>query len=97
MVDRVGRVVLARAAAQIRASGPAVVTVTGYASRVGESTDNLALSRRRAVAVAAVLRAELGAATPRLNVGAEGELEQVGAGTTEAALALNRRVTVSPG
>lgn len=94
-VDPAGRRVLARAAALIRSSRPAVVTVTGYASRVGEPTDNLALSRRRAVAVAAVLRSELGGAAPRIEVGARGEAGQLPARTTPAAGLLDRRVVVA--
>jgi len=95
IVDPVGRGVLARAAALIRSSKPAVVTVTGYASRVGEPTDNLALSRRRAVAVAAVLRSELGGAGPRIEVDGRGEAGQLSAGTSPSAELLDRRVVVA--
>lgn len=94
-VDPAGRQVLARAAALIRSSKPAVVTVTGYASRVGEPTDNLALSRRRAVAVAGVLRSALGGTTPRIEVGGRGEMGQVAAGSTPAAGLLDRRAVVA--
>lgn len=94
-VDPAGRQVLTRAAALIHASRPAVVTVTGYASRVGEPRDNLALSRRRAVAVAAVLHAELGTDTPLVDVVARGEAGQVADGTSVSAGTLDRRVVVT--
>jgi outer membrane protein OmpA-like peptidoglycan-associated protein len=54
------------AATKIEENDPAFVRVVGYTDSKGAHSYNLGLSRRRAAAVAAALRAELGGAAPRI-------------------------------
>jgi outer membrane protein OmpA-like peptidoglycan-associated protein len=88
------------AAERIRADGPAVVRVTGYTDSKGSDAYNLGLSRRRAAAVAAALRAELGGEAPSLRTQGRGEADPVAPNTkpdgsdNPRGRARNRRVEV---
>jgi outer membrane protein OmpA-like peptidoglycan-associated protein len=88
------------AAERIRADGPAAVRVTGYTDSRGSDAYNLGLSRRRAAAVAAALRAELGGEAPTLRTRGRGEADPVAPNTqpdgsdNPRGRARNRRVEV---
>jgi OOP family OmpA-OmpF porin len=87
--------------ARLRDAAPAAVRVDGHTDSKGSDAYNLALSRRRAQAVAAALRARLGAETPRLVVAGHGESDPVASNTTPEGednprgRARNRRVTIA--
>lgn len=82
-----------KVAAQVRARAVAV-RVDGYTDDVGSSPYNLALSRRRADAVAARLRARLGGGTAVTATG-HGEADPAAPNTTPTGRTRNRRVTVT--
>jgi outer membrane protein OmpA-like peptidoglycan-associated protein len=80
-------------AARLRASsGP--VRVDGYTDDVGSDAYNLGLSRRRADAVAASLRARAGGG-PAVAALGHGSADPVAVNTTQTGRALNRRVTLT--
>lgn len=84
--------VLRRLAAQVRATtGP--VVVMGFTDSTGSTQYNLALSLRRAQAVAAALES-LGVPAGRIRVQGLGEADPVAPNTTPSGMALNRRVEV---
>jgi outer membrane protein OmpA-like peptidoglycan-associated protein len=72
---------IAEAAAKIEADDPSVVRVTGHTDSKGSDAYNLGLSRRRAAAVTAALRAELGGAAPPLRTAGRGETDPVAPNT----------------
>lgn len=80
---------------------PATVRITGYTDAKGAPGYNLALSRRRAKAVADGLEAQLGAGAPRLRIVGRGEAAPVAPNAKSDGTdnpkgrARNRRVTVS--
>lgn len=83
---------LAAIAAQIVATtGP--VEVDGYTDSTGTAAYNLALSKRRAQAVARRLEAD-GVPAARITVQGFGEADPVAPNTTPSNMALNRRVDV---
>lgn len=73
------------------------LTVRGYTSTVGETADNLTLSRERAHAVAARLRVLLGPSAPPIRVLALGEQDPVADADTADGRRLDRRATISTG
>ena len=99
-LSRRARSRIAEAAAKVGENEPPVVRVTGYTDSSGSDAYNLGLSRRRAAAVAAALRAELGAEAPRLSTSGRGEADPVAPnakpdGTDNPrGRAVNRRVEV---
>jgi len=66
-----------QAAAKIDENDPAFVRVVGYTDSKGSHSYNLGLSRRRAAAVAAALRAELGGGAPPIRTLGRGEASPV--------------------
>lgn len=87
---------------ELSASWPrgATVTVTGHTDSIGSEQANLTLSRQRAEAVAAILRARR--SDLRLTVSGKGESEPVASNGTPghdnpAGRAQNRRVDISVG
>lgn len=89
------RLVLAAAAQRIRTAKPATVTVTGYTDTVGGRPTNGALAEQRARAVAAQLRAQLGAAAPPITVTSRGPADPVATNATAEGRQRNRRVTIT--
>jgi outer membrane protein OmpA-like peptidoglycan-associated protein len=67
---------IAQAADEIRRQGPAAISVEGHTDSKGSDSFNDRLSRRRAAAVARVLRAQL-VDVPRIAVDGKGESEPV--------------------
>ena len=92
---------IAEAAAKIGDNDPQSVRVTGYTDSKGSDDYNVGLSRRRAAAVAAALRAELGGAAPPLRTRGRGEADPVAPNTrpdgsdNPRGRARNRRVEVT--
>ena len=86
---------------ELRERKPSQVTVAGYTDSKGSPDYNLGLSRRRAAAVARVLRTELGGDAPPLQVEGHGEADPVQANTKKdgsdnpKGRARNRRVEVT--
>jgi outer membrane protein OmpA-like peptidoglycan-associated protein len=87
------RQLLDDAAARVRAAKATRLAVTGFTDSVGTPSYNLALSRRRADAVAAALRTRLGTGVAVSATGA-GETRPIADNATKAGQALNRRVEV---
>lgn len=89
---------LDQAAAAVKGSGN-TVAVDGYTDSVGDPASNLVLSQRRAAAVLATLRPQLGAVT--FSVTGRGEVDPVAPNTnpdgsdSPAGRAANRRVTLT--
>ncbi|KFG94764.1 membrane protein [Burkholderia paludis] len=71
-----------------------LVTVTGYTDSVGGNAYNLALSKRRADAVANYLRAH-GQKTAAWSVSGRGKADPIAVNTTAQGRARNRRVEIS--
>ncbi len=93
-LDVGARQVIAEAAARIKAQHPAKVTVTGYTDVVGGQPTNTGLSLQRANAVAAALRADLGA-TPPVTAAAKGQADPVAPNTTAGGRQQNRRASIT--
>ena len=74
---------------------PGTVTITGHTDDQGEDAYNDRLSRSRADAVAAVLRASLRGAGLELQVEAKGEREPVADNADEQGRQRNRRVSIT--
>ncbi len=86
---------VASAAAQITASeAGTALTVTGHADSDGTDAFNLALSERRAKAVATALTKALGSGYTITAVG-KGETEPIASNATPAGKAKNRRVSIT--
>ncbi|MBK6848208.1 MAG: OmpA family protein [Proteobacteria bacterium] len=85
------RIALQGVAAAMRAAGELRLLCRGHADARGTAEANLALSRRRAESVAAVL-VHMGVARERLAVEALGASEPLDAGSNPAAWDRNRRV-----
>lgn len=91
---------LGRTADLVRAGGDGAVAVTGHTDAKGEDAYNLALSRRRAGAVADWLRGQPGLGERRFDPTGRGAAEPVAPNTTAAGAddptgrARNRRVVV---
>ena len=83
---------LDRAAAEVQASGPGSVRVTGHTDDQGSDQYNVDLSNRRAQAVAAALAPQLPPARYPPEVVGRGESEPAVPGATAEARAANRRV-----
>jgi OmpA-OmpF porin, OOP family len=90
--------VLERMLGALRARGLSSVEIEGHADATGADAYNLALSRRRAQAVADWFTAH-GVAATLVKIEAKGEAEPIAANATAAGRARNRRVEVlmSPG
>lgn len=93
-LDANARKVITEAAARIKAQHPAKVTVTGYTDVVGGQPTNDGLSQKRADAVAAALKADLGA-TPTVTATAKGPVDPVGSNSTAAGRQQNRRASIT--
>ncbi len=89
------RLVLDAAAQRIRTAKPAAVTVTGYTDTIGGRPTNGTLAGQRAGAVAAALRARLGAAAPPIMVTSRGQSDPVATNATAEGRQQNRRVTIA--
>lgn len=87
--------VIAEAAKQVTAAGSTgSITVTGHTDNVGTDAYNLALSKRRAAAVAQALKPKIPKGITITTVG-KGESEPIADNSTPAGRALNRRVTIT--
>ncbi len=93
-LDANARQVIAAAATRIKSLHPSQVKVTGYTDVVGGQPVNDTLSLRRANAVAAVLRADLGSTTP-VTATARGEQDAVASNATAAGRQQNRRAFIT--
>ena len=90
-----GERTVAEAAAQIKATRPGTaLTVTGHADSDASDAYNLALSQKRAKAVAASLTQALGGGYPIKAIG-KGESEPIASNETAAGKAKNRRVSIT--
>jgi outer membrane protein OmpA-like peptidoglycan-associated protein len=95
-IDAAGLQVIQAAATRIQALHPSTVTVTGYTDVVGGQPKNANLSQRRADAVAAVLRRDLGAAAaPAITAIARGEADPIAPNTTPSGRQQNRRASIT--
>jgi outer membrane protein OmpA-like peptidoglycan-associated protein len=92
---------IAEVAGRLEEASPGPVQVDGYTDAKGSSAYNEGLSRRRAKAVAAALRRELGPSAPALTVAGHGEADPVARNTNKdgsdnpEGRARNRRVTIT--
>ncbi len=94
-VSAKGKASLQKAAAELKRLGAkGTVTVTGHTDSDGDDAYNLALSKRRAEAVVAVLQPMLGSGIT-LRAEGKGETEPVASNDSKAGKALNRRVSLS--
>ncbi len=84
-----------RVARHLRSFGAGTVTVTGYTDDLGTAAHGLDLSRRRARAVARVLRTELPADPYRVVSVGKGERDPAVPNTSEANRRKNRRVVIT--
>ncbi len=82
-------------ASDLKAKGPGTVGIVGYTDDLGTAAHGLALSRRRARAVAGVLRRDLPAAGYSYAVVGKGEADPAVPNTSEANRRINRRVVVT--
>jgi outer membrane protein OmpA-like peptidoglycan-associated protein len=82
-------------AADLRARGPGAVRIVGYTDDLGTAAHGLDLSRRRARAVAGVLRRDLPTAGYPFTVRGKGEADPAVPNTSEANRRINRRVVVT--
>jgi outer membrane protein OmpA-like peptidoglycan-associated protein len=80
---------------ELRRRGAGRVRIVGYTDDLGSDAHGRALSRRRALSVAAVLRGELPADTYPFTVIGRGEAEPAVPNTSEANRRINRRVVVT--
>ena len=85
---------LAEVARDLAARGPGAVTITGYTDDLGSAASGLTLSRRRAEAVAKVLRRDLPAAQFPFTVVGRGEADPAVPNTSERNRKINRRVVI---
>lgn len=91
---------LTKTADAVRRGGKGAITITGYTDARGEDAYNLALSQRRAEAVAGWLRAQPGLASRTFDVVGKGEADPVAPNTrtdgsdNPEGRARNRRVEV---
>jgi outer membrane protein OmpA-like peptidoglycan-associated protein len=92
---------IAEVSRRIRAVKPSILHIDGYTDSKGSDAYNLGLSRRRAAAVAAVLRKQVGEAAPTFAISGQGESDPVAANTNKdgsdnpKGRARNRRVTIT--
>jgi outer membrane protein OmpA-like peptidoglycan-associated protein len=82
-------------AADLKAEGPGAIRIVGYTDDLGTAAHGLALSRRRARAVADVLRRDLPAAGYAYTVVGKGEADPAVPNKSEANRRINRRVVVT--
>ena len=75
--------------------GPGRVAIVGYTDDLGTAQPGLALSRRRAAAVAQVLRPQLDKADYPFRVSGRGEADPAVPNTSEKNRKLNRRVELT--
>lgn len=85
---------LAEISRELAGRGPGSVTITGYTDDLGTAAHGLVLSRRRAKAVAGVLRAGLPADRFPFTVRGRGEADPAVPNTSEHNRRINRRVVV---
>lgn len=79
---------------QLQQRGPGSVRITGYTDDLGSAEYGLALSRRRADAVASVLRRSLPSSSFPFTVEGKGEANPAVPNEDEASRRINRRVVV---
>lgn len=94
-IDPAGLQVIKTAAMRIDVLHPSAVTVTGYTDVVGGQPINNDLSLQRAQAVAAVLRQDLGSATPLVTAIARGKQDPIAPNTTADGRQQNRRASIT--
>jgi len=82
-------------ASELRAKGPGAVRIVGYTDDLGTAAHGLDLSRRRARAVAGMLRRDLSAANYPFTVAGRGEADPAVPNTSERNRRINRRVVVT--
>jgi outer membrane protein OmpA-like peptidoglycan-associated protein len=85
---------LREVARQLKTRGPGSVEVTGYTDDLGSAAYGKTLSRKRAKAVATVLRRDLPAADFAFTVVGKGEEDPAVPNKDEASRRINRRVVV---
>lgn len=86
--------VLAPLVREIRSAPRGVIVVTGYTDDIGTRAYNLGLSRRRAAAVVADLKKQLGTRGHSLRAVGRGKSDPVASNGTSLGRQRNRRVTV---
>ena len=94
-LNPIGRVIVAKVAASLRAHPTVDVVIEGFADSSGTAATNLTVSRGRAETVYHTLRV-LGIAPARLTVVCLGESDPVAPNDTATHRAANRRVTFGP-
>jgi outer membrane protein OmpA-like peptidoglycan-associated protein len=82
-------------ARELARRGPGRITIVGYTDDLGSAQHGLDLSRRRAAAVAGVLRPQLDEKDYRFAVSGRGEADPAVPNTNEANRKLNRRVELT--
>ncbi len=92
---------IAQVATLVKRVTPSILHIDGYTDSKGSGAYNLGLSRRRATAVATVLRKQVGEAAPTFAISGHGESDPVAANTNKdgsdnpKGRARNRRVTIT--
>jgi outer membrane protein OmpA-like peptidoglycan-associated protein len=92
---------IAEVSRRIRDVKPSILHIDGYTDSKGSNAYNLGLSRRRAAAVAVVLRKQVGEAAPTFAISGHGESDPVASNTNKdgsdnpTGRARNRRVTIT--
>ncbi len=95
-LDGAAQQVITSAGQRITAAHPAKVTVTAYTTDApGAAPSTSAVSQQRGNAVAAALKAQLGAATIPVEVVSKGAADPIATNDTADGRQLNRRVTVT--
>lgn len=85
---------LSEVAVELKQRGPGTLTITGYTDDLGSARHGLVLSRQRARAVAAVLRADLPDSAYSYRIEGRGEADPAVPNTSEANRKINRRVVL---
>jgi len=94
-MDAEAQRVIAQAAATIKATSPAHVSITGYTDKIAGQPTNVPLSQRRADAVEHALQAAVGTSTTNYSAGAKGESDPIGDNSTAQGRQDNRRATIT--
>lgn len=86
---------LTEASNELKQRGPGSLTIVGYTDDLGSAAHGLDLSRRRARAVAGVLRRDLPESSYRYRVVGRGEADPAVPNTSERNRRVNRRVVIT--